>query len=379
MPETARTLFDGRSPYPERPQFFAAKFSRLAMRSGVALELGPDALLLLLFVAMTEDSVRYRKAPAFWSSQFREMLGLDRDRVRYLRQRLITAGWLHYERGRPSRYWVLIPASYDLDDARTPLGESAEFAALSPPTAANSAVSFALVPPFVPITSAQSAHILPVPVPEPESSSSVTEEEERRHRKQTEASASDDIAALAARASALGVNAATETVRSAIRGGLSPADVARILAHAEAQPVYQSRDGIPVRRWGGGAIRLRLVHPDYSRLPTDQGWASAHPDWTRLHARAQDARRRQSAAAQSQGEATGIQQRRSELRQLEIDWGPRLERLSSAECLALVQRLHLADTSNPLVRRGIEQRGARLPLIRPALLRAFAAGLIGEN
>ena len=54
--------------YPSRGEsFYANRYLAHALRCGVGLECGCEAVMLLLVVALTEDKTRYSKAVLFWN------------------------------------------------------------------------------------------------------------------------------------------------------------------------------------------------------------------------------------------------------------------------------------------------------------------------
>ena len=107
--------------YPRRGErYFANRYLIHALRSGVALDLGPQAALLLTAIAMTEDRVRYMKGVKFWNDQLQAYLGCREDRLIEVRKKLVAAGWLYYCKGgnrQPGVYWVLIPNGEPLNEA----------------------------------------------------------------------------------------------------------------------------------------------------------------------------------------------------------------------------------------------------------------------
>jgi len=104
-------------PVGKRGGFFAHKFVRLMHKTALANELGPDVVLLLVFIAHTEDAARYSGPVTFWNSQLQETTGLKKwERLNRCRKQAMDAGWLQYEDGgnrKPGRYWVTIPDGYD--------------------------------------------------------------------------------------------------------------------------------------------------------------------------------------------------------------------------------------------------------------------------
>jgi hypothetical protein len=105
-----------------RPQFFANRLLRLAIKTALAQELGTDCLSLLCVVAMTEDARRYRGPVTFWNSQLLPLVGFSKwERLDKARKAAVGAGWLAYAPGgrhQPGRYRVTIPAELqEVEDA----------------------------------------------------------------------------------------------------------------------------------------------------------------------------------------------------------------------------------------------------------------------
>lgn len=97
-----------------RPAYFANRVLRLAIKTALAQETGPDSFALLTVIAMTEDARRYRGPVTFWNSQLLPLVGFSKwERLDRGRRKLIEAGWLLYEPGgrhRPGLYRVTVPA-----------------------------------------------------------------------------------------------------------------------------------------------------------------------------------------------------------------------------------------------------------------------------
>ena len=105
-----------------RPQFFANRVLRLAIKTALAQELGADTLALLCVVAMTEDARRYRGPVTFWNNQLLPLVGFSKwERLDKARKAAVNAGWLVYAPGgrhQPGRYRVTIPAELqEVEDA----------------------------------------------------------------------------------------------------------------------------------------------------------------------------------------------------------------------------------------------------------------------
>lgn len=102
--------------YPKREgTHFAHRALRLLVKTAAAQEIGPTAVALVMTVAMTEDSARYRRAVTFYNDQLLPLVGVTKwDSLDRARRKAVAAGWLHYEnRGKrlPGLYWVTIPAT----------------------------------------------------------------------------------------------------------------------------------------------------------------------------------------------------------------------------------------------------------------------------
>ena len=101
--------------YPNRPAFFAYRFTRLLFRTCAAQDIGHEAILLLIHVAHTEDAKRYSAAVSFWNHELESVLSISWGRLDRSRKKAVEAGWLHYERGgkgKVGKYWVTIPEPY---------------------------------------------------------------------------------------------------------------------------------------------------------------------------------------------------------------------------------------------------------------------------
>lgn len=114
--------------YPKRDGFFAGKFCRLMTKVCLANQIGADGCYLLMTVAMTEDAKSYRSPVTYWNEQLLPLLGLSNVKaLARVRDRVVSAGWLHYEpggKGRIGTYWVTVPPEFDrMDD--TPVDENA--------------------------------------------------------------------------------------------------------------------------------------------------------------------------------------------------------------------------------------------------------------
>jgi hypothetical protein len=104
-----------RATYPQRTPCFAIKFTRRMMHATVANDLGAQGFALLVSVVMAEDSGMYQREATYFDSQLIPLTGAgSQDTLSRVRQKVVAAGWLHYEPGKksvPGRYWVLIPSA----------------------------------------------------------------------------------------------------------------------------------------------------------------------------------------------------------------------------------------------------------------------------
>ncbi len=102
--------------YPKRESHFAHKFGRVIFRCCLANEIGADTCYLLLQIAHTEDSARYRGPVTFFNEQLVSVCGCANVKaLARLRQKAIEAGWLDYQpggKGTAGRYFVTIPDSH---------------------------------------------------------------------------------------------------------------------------------------------------------------------------------------------------------------------------------------------------------------------------
>jgi hypothetical protein len=72
---------------------------RLLFVSGQNLVIGNHAVQLVVFVAITEDAIRYKEPARFWNSELHRVLGFTSPKMlNDARNRAMMAGWLHYDR-----------------------------------------------------------------------------------------------------------------------------------------------------------------------------------------------------------------------------------------------------------------------------------------
>lgn len=278
--------------------FYALKYQRLLFKDCVSMEIKADGFMLCSLVALTEDSKQYKRAPKFWTKQLMEFLSVgSRTTLGRIIDRCVKAGVLHHEPGHKSNamlLWTLWPESWNdfsdgfldeqisvqkLDRKRTETVQNADT-----------------------IRTATWTHSYPNPKSE---SSSATKTE--------------GAADLEKRLLDLGLDLAQETVTQAITQGTTPDVLNAIVDY------YLSRPGA----WGPGALRRRLLLGSAQRLPPDRGWQS--PDRNR---EAQESRRRSVAVPTRQNVSSNVMtvdQTKAKYRQLELDFGPRLDALPPDE------------------------------------------------
>ncbi len=118
--------------YMPHPRYWAMKLIRLLTKSCAANDVGPVGFALLTVIATTEDAAWYRRAVTYFDGQLAPLIGVaSLKSLAAARKKCVDAGWLHYEpggKGRPARYWCLVPQNADgMDDHPTDEGgEDAE-------------------------------------------------------------------------------------------------------------------------------------------------------------------------------------------------------------------------------------------------------------
>lgn len=140
---------------------FAHRAVRLMLKSALAQEIGPEAVLLLVFIVHTEDAAHYRRAIRFYNHTLADVLGISVASLKRFRTKAVRSGWLHYEPGVKrcaARYWLTLPRHVEgLDDSPTDEGSCDEVAQPERES----------VPESVQKASRKRATTNPVPVPVP--------------------------------------------------------------------------------------------------------------------------------------------------------------------------------------------------------------------
>lgn len=383
-------------PYPaQRPKLLCVKIFRLLIACEFAERYGLLAEKLVMIIAHMEDQFRYKR-PIYWRDiPFMKAIGIsDWKAFKAIREKAVESGFLVHQAPRKhSRrthvYWVQIPADLaDLADFIQDDGPAIDPApsfGAAPNVTPNDAPS---VPPSSPQLTPQAFYTSPSPEPEPlplegeEEDFGSGGEEGQDTPSAADSSTEDDAIALAI---SLGVGQPAETIRTALGLGASLGHVLAILRHADGQPQYRHPQRGSLRCWGGGAIWTRLRRAEYLSRPPGEGWAKADPDWTRLHAAAQEAERRaeapkRAAEAAAKVEAILAQQQPAagsparSLRQLEFDFGQKLNSLTTEEILRLCQQRRGATASPGFLRLVEKSQGKPLTgMVRSRVLEAMAA------
>jgi hypothetical protein len=108
--------------YPANRLGWLHKFCSLLVRAEVAREIGRDAMLLILAIAVQEDALKYGSAPIFFDSELQRLTGIrSLKQLGRIRQKAVDAGWLSVVRSRDgdqnvAQYWTLIPQRLNVFD-----------------------------------------------------------------------------------------------------------------------------------------------------------------------------------------------------------------------------------------------------------------------
>jgi hypothetical protein len=103
------------SAYPKNRVGWLHAFGLLLGRAEVAREIGRDAALLILIIAIQEDVQRYQTAPIYFDAELQRATGIrSQKQLERVRQKAIAGGWLIVDLGTNgdasvARYWTVIP------------------------------------------------------------------------------------------------------------------------------------------------------------------------------------------------------------------------------------------------------------------------------
>jgi hypothetical protein len=100
----------------DKKSHHAHKLCRLLTKLAIANEIGPEATLMLMVIAHTEDAIWYSGPVTFWNQELQTICGLkSTGRLIRAREKAVDGGWLIYEKGakeRPAKYQTRIPDRY---------------------------------------------------------------------------------------------------------------------------------------------------------------------------------------------------------------------------------------------------------------------------
>lgn len=129
MPQTVTHASVGNAPSASVPNFYPRNrtgwlhtLNCALVRAEAAREIGLEATLLILAIAMEEDSQQYRAPAKFFFHELQRMLGIrSRARLERARQKAIDSGWLIFLPGpledlAAACYWTAIPDRLNLTD-----------------------------------------------------------------------------------------------------------------------------------------------------------------------------------------------------------------------------------------------------------------------
>jgi hypothetical protein len=103
------------STYPAKRMGWLHSFAGLLARAEVAREIGRDAALLILIIAIQEDVQQYQSAPIYFDAELQRATGIrSQKQLDRVRQKAVAAGWLIVDRdvagdSSVARYWTVIP------------------------------------------------------------------------------------------------------------------------------------------------------------------------------------------------------------------------------------------------------------------------------
>jgi hypothetical protein len=103
------------SAYPANRMGWLHSFGLLLARAEVAREIGRDAALLILIIAIQEDVQQYQTAPIYFDAELQRATGIrSQKQLDRVRQKAVAAGWLYVDRDAAgdssvARYWTVIP------------------------------------------------------------------------------------------------------------------------------------------------------------------------------------------------------------------------------------------------------------------------------
>ncbi len=152
-----------------------------------------------------------------------------------------------------------------------------------------------------------------------------------------------------------GVGKFAETIDESLSNGLGLDQITAVIDYWSSRP----------HAWGPGALRTRLTSPSAPDLPPDAGWPAPSPKETAVRRQklAEEEKRRQNEVQQRQTVARERDSKR--LEQLEIQFGPVINRMTPDEIRELLQ-------GDPFLAIILKRQGPESPMVRPRLLKQVA-------
>ncbi|ADG70090.1 hypothetical protein Plim_4283 (plasmid) [Planctopirus limnophila DSM 3776] len=318
-------------PYPRRPPYFALKFLRLVDRF-FGPQYNPRIVQILMYVVLTEDRRRYASEPTFWLSQIRDRIGLkDDSHTAALIQQAVQSGWLYWH--KPSNRelataWVLVPLAYECELSN---GSEAEDHLPGLQPGYHPGYHPRKDPGKDPVKDPLSS--FPNLNPSPSPKDAVEEVVEKLLQ-------------------AAGVAKHLETIEASRKLGNSFEWMRAKIQH------FQANKGSD---WGPGLLATHLKCRSFAGTPANHGWPTRT---TSVASRTPD------AAAEAIRSTQQLERDRRE-RQLEFQFGPLVDQLSSDEQIDLLKARPDADRLIELFRSSHRARG-KGGVVRRALLEEFA-------
>ena len=100
----------------KKGNLWVLRFIKLTYRVDLAMELGPQAALLLQYVALGEDRCDFLKPPMYFSKELMTACGVrDNEAFKSTRDRCVAAGWMVYQAGgirQAGAFWVTVPEAF---------------------------------------------------------------------------------------------------------------------------------------------------------------------------------------------------------------------------------------------------------------------------
>lgn len=361
--------------YPARPAFFFHRFTRLLGKVCAAQHVGADGAWLLTVIAATEDSARYKHAVAWTDDQIAPFVGVSPSKMRRLRARCVSAGWLHYEagwKGTPSLYWVTIPLAYEIQDGEylddelaKALQIRAQFERESGAKAEGNPERMRRESEHESDAKANALHTYsghpqttPSAAPKPDDdgvSKSIARQDAGIERGPDKTLATQS--AIETRLSAAGIRKPRKAISVALDNGIGLTAIAAVVDHYEQHPGY----------WESWMLWTRLTDPEWATQPSDAGWPA--PSEKALAAAKTRAQRDATLKLIDQIHATDKTQQEWDWDALEREYGAQIDAASFDELLDIQPNEFARRALRTLARREPEFR--HIECHRRQLLKAW--------